>query len=84
MNLGEFRKATQDLPDNTPLLVGFQDAQRDRFVVDGSTVAAVPQEELLKKYGWEAFGALPAPPVTLFTFDPKSRKPPKPKAAAKG
>lgn len=82
MNLGEFRKGTAHLPDSTPLLVGFQEADGDRFVVDGNTVLSVSEKDLQKKYGWEAFGALPAPPVTLFTFDPKARRPPKPKAAA--
>lgn len=83
MNLGEFRKTTDALPDNTPLLVGFQAADGDKFVVDGHTVVALPRDEIEKKYGWSAFGALPGEPVTLFTFNPQPPKPPRRRAAKK-
>lgn len=83
MNLGEFRKTTAALPDNTPLLVGFQDADGDKFVVDGHTVVALPRDEIEKKYGWSAFGALPGEPVTLFTFDPQLPRPHRRRAVKK-
>lgn len=86
MTMGEFRRQTADLPDNAPLLLGFQDDTQAQFVKDAAFVAKTENwPELQKKYGWEMFGAATAPAAILSTFDtdvPKPRKRPARKAKA--